>query len=56
MTAQTITITGVRGGSGTTTALLLSGHAGTELAAAERDTTGSRLWPIGIYWDAFPDV
>jgi hypothetical protein len=52
MTAQTFTIAGARGGSGTTTvaaatALLLAGHAATELVAAERDTTAALLGRTG---------
>jgi hypothetical protein len=54
MTAQTITIAGARGGSGTTTiaaatALLLAGHAATELVAAERDTTAALLGLTGLH-------
>jgi len=52
VTAQTITIAGARGGSGTTTvaaatALLLGGHAATELVAAERDATAALLGLTG---------
>jgi CO dehydrogenase nickel-insertion accessory protein CooC1 len=52
MTARTITVAGARGGSGTTTvaaatALVLAGHAATELVAAERDTTAALVGLTG---------
>ena len=48
MTAKTITIAGARGGSGTSTiaaalALLIAGHASTELVAADPGTTAALL-------------
>ena len=59
MTAQTITIAGARGGSSTATvtamtAVLLAGHAVTELVAAERDATAALLGLTGPHDSCAP--